>query len=172
MKLIEKTLNEKTIYEGSFLKLIKQEVLLPDGNIAKRDILRHPGAVAIIAFKDENTVVMVEQYRKAIDRVLLEIPAGKLEKDEDILECARRELEEEIGYTSNDIEYLGNFITAPGFCDEVIHLFKAKNLKEKFAKGDDDEFINIKEFSLEEIKRLIKNGIIVDCKTIAALQYI
>src|SRR3954469_9522828 len=102
--LEEKTLSSEKIFSGRIISLQVDEVELPNGNQAKREIIKHPGAVAIIALTDENKVVMVEQYRKALERTIVEIPAGKLEKGEDPKYCARRELEEETGYESNSLE--------------------------------------------------------------------
>ena len=171
MNLEEKTLEEKSLYEGSFLKLVKQKVLLPDGKTSERDIVRHPGGVAILAF-NKDKLLLVEQYRKALDKPLIEIPAGKIEKNEDIKICAIRELEEETGYKAGKIEFLGKFATSPGFCDEYIYLFKAEELSKGVIGGDDDEFINIKEYTLEEVKNMIKTGKLEDCKTIAAMQFL
>lgn len=173
MDLAEKTISEETIYEGKIIKLRKQKVVLPNGNTADREIVNHPGGVAILAFKDENTVIFVEQYRKPIDKVTLELPAGKIEKGEDIKLTALRELEEETGYKSNDITYLGKVLASPGFCDEYIHILKAENLYNgKAGCLDEDEFVNVHYHSLEEVQKMIKEGIIEDAKTICAFGYI
>ena len=171
MDLIEKTLKTTLIHKGSFLVYENVEVLLPDGNIATRDILRHPGGVAIIAFTDNNKILLVEQYRKPLDEITLEIPAGKIDKGEDPLHTAKRELEEETGYKSDNIEFLGKIATAPGFCDEYLYIYSAKELRNGIKQGDEDEFINVKEYSLDELKSMIKQGIIKDGKTLAALLY-
>ena len=111
----------------------------------------------------------MEQYRKPLDKHLIELPAGKLEKGEDPKECGMRELEEETGYKSENFTYLGKIVSSPGFCDEYIYLYKAENLIKGSRGGDEDEFINLKEFSLEEVKNKIKKGEIIDGKTLAAL---
>lgn len=168
----EKTIEENSIYEGKIIKLIKQKVELPNGLESEREIVRHPGGVAILAFKDKETILLVEQFRKPIDKMLIEIPAGKLEKGEDPRDCGIRELEEETGYKAKNFTYLGKFVTAPGFCDEYIYLFKAEDLYNGVKGGDDDEFINLREVNINTVKEMIKNGEIEDSKTIAALMYI
>ncbi|WP_297634473.1 NUDIX hydrolase [uncultured Clostridium sp.] len=172
MKLEETILSEELMHEGNFLKFVNVTVELPDGNIGTRDIIRHPGASAILPFIDDETVILVKQFRAALNRILIELPAGKLEKDEDPLVCAKRELEEETGYKSDDIEYLGTIATGAGFTDEVIHLYKATNLYEGIKSGDEDEFIEIYKYKLDDVKKMIKNGEIIDTKTISAFMYL
>lgn len=172
MRLEENTLKEEIVYSGEFINISKLQVKLPDGNKANREVIRHPGGVAVLAFYDSETLIMVEQYRKAIDRVTLELPAGKIENKEEIIETAKRELEEETGYLSDKFEYLGKIVTAPGFCDEYIHYFKCEDLRSGFKGGDDDEFINVKKIKIDDIKKMIKNGDIIDGKTIAALMFL
>ncbi|WP_027632165.1 NUDIX hydrolase [Clostridium hydrogeniformans] len=172
MNFSEKTIEENSIYEGKIIKLIKQKVELPNGLESEREIVRHPGGVAILAFKDKETILLVEQFRKPIDKMLIEIPAGKLEKGEDPRDCGIRELEEETGYKAKNFTYLGKFVTAPGFCDEYIYLFKAEDLYNGVKGGDDDEFINLREVNINTVKEMIKSGEIEDSKTIAALMYI
>ncbi|SFA87519.1 NUDIX hydrolase [Clostridium frigidicarnis] len=172
MDFFEETLEENKIFQGKVVNLITQKVKLPNGLEAEREIIRHPGGVAILAFKDEETILLVEQFRKPLDKILLEIPAGKLEKGEKTDKCGIRELEEETGYKCNKFTYLGKIVTAPGFCDEYIYLYKAEDLYKGIKGGDDDEFINVKEVKLNKIKEMIKSGEIEDGKTIAALMYI
>lgn len=172
MKFYETTLKETSIYNGNYLNLINVEVELPNGNLSNRDIIKHPGACAIIPFINENEVILVEQFRKPLERTLLEIPAGKLNENEPPIACAHRELEEETGYKAKDMIYLGKIATAPGFCDEIIHLFKATNLYNGTKSCDEDEFTDIKKFTLDEMKLLIKKGEIIDTKTISILSYL
>ncbi|MEG2738798.1 NUDIX hydrolase [Clostridium sp.] len=172
MDLNEKILTEKLRYEGDFLKFVSVNVELPDGNTGNRDIIKHPGASAVIAFIDNETVLLVEQFRVALNRTLLEIPAGKLDKGEDPNICAVRELEEETGYKSDNIEYLGTIATGAGFTDEQINIYKATDLYKGIKGGDEDEFIEIKPFKISEIKQMIKDGRIIDAKTISAFMYI
>ncbi|MBP1743613.1 MAG: hypothetical protein H6Q58_591 [Firmicutes bacterium] len=169
MDYTEKTLNVKKIYNGKILDLEEVEVLLPDGKSSKREIVRHNGAVAVIAYKDADTVLFVEQYRKAVEKVLLEIPAGKIEKGEDVMLCAMRELEEETGYKSDNLTYLGKIVASPGFCDEYIHIFKAEQLYPGDGTlGDEDEFIGLREVKAGDVKGMIRDGSIEDAKTICA----
>ena len=169
MEFYENTIQTTNIYKGKIIEVNLQTVELPNGKEAKREIVNHPGGVAVVAFKDEETVIFVEQFRKPIDRNLLEIPAGKLEKDEDIKVCGIRELEEETGYKAKKFDYLGKIVTSPGFCDEYIYLFKAEGLyKGNDGLGDEDEFINVKELKIERVKEMIKSGEIIDAKTISA----
>lgn len=172
--LEEKTINTEKIFSGNVISLQVDDVELPDGKHAKRELIKHPGAVAILAITDENKIVMVEQYRKAIERELVEIPAGKLEKNEEPKNCAKRELEEETGYVCESLEWLISFYTSPGFADEILHLYVAKGLKQKenAALPDEDEFVNLIELTLDEALQYIKNQRIYDAKTVLAIQYL
>jgi len=172
--LEEKTLQSEEIFSGKVISLHLQDVELPNGKQAKREIIKHPGAVAILAITQDDKVVMVEQYRKALERTIVEIPAGKLEKGEEPAVCARRELEEETGYECEHLELLTSFYTSPGFADEIIHVFLAKGLmkKENAACLDEDEFVNLEELTLEEAKQYVKDQKIYDAKTIFAVQYL
>ena len=172
MKFYENTLNEKLIYTGNYLTITNVNVELPNGKTTNRDIIKHPGACAILPFLDNNTIVLIEQFRKPLNQTLLEIPAGKLNKNEDITLCAKRELQEETGYIAKNIEFLGKIATAPGFCDEIIYLFKATDLTLGEKHCDDDEFTEINTFSLDEVKALIKKGEIIDTKTISILSFL
>jgi ADP-ribose pyrophosphatase len=172
--LIEKTIHSEEIFSGKVISLHRQDGELPNGKQSKREIIKHPGAVAILAMTDDKKIVMVEQYRKALERTIVEIPAGKLEKDEEPALCARRELEEEKGYVCDSLELLISFYTSPGFADEIVHLFVAKGLtkKENSAALDEDEFVNIEEISLDEAIQYIKEQKIYDAKTAYAVQYL
>lgn len=172
--LEEKTLSTEQIFTGKVISLQVDEVELPNGKTSKREIIKHPGAVAIIALTDDKKVVMVEQYRKALERTLVEIPAGKLEKGERPEVCAIRELEEETGYECEKIDWLTSFYTSPGFADELVHLYVATGLNKKVnaAELDEDEFVNLIEVTLEEALDLMKNQKIYDAKTAYAIQYL
>lgn len=174
VNLEEKTLKSEEIFSGKVISLHLQDVELPNGKHSKREIIKHPGAVAILAITDDKKIVMVEQYRKALERTIVEIPAGKLEKDEEPVLCARRELEEETGYECANLEWLTSFYTSPGFADEIVHVFLAKGLtkKENSAPLDEDEFVKLEELTLEESLRYIKEQKIYDAKTIFAVQYL
>lgn len=172
MDIIENTLKSEVKFEGKVISLSVKEVELPNGKKAFREVVNHPGGVAIVAFKDENTLLMIEQFRSPIEKVLLEIPAGKLEENENIELCGRRELEEETGYKAKTFTYLGKIVPSPGYTDEYIYLYKAENLFNGNIGGDDDEFINLLEIDINEVKKMIKEGKIIDAKTICALMYL
>lgn len=173
-KFEEKTTKTTPIYDGKIVKLQVDDVTLPNGNIAKREIIKHPGAVAVIAVTDEGKLVLVEQYRKALERSIVEIPAGKLEPGEEPIVTARRELEEETGYGAQSLTYLQSFATSPGFADEIIHLFVAKNLYkiENKADLDEDEFVELVEVSLEEAGQMVADERIYDAKTAFAVLWL
>lgn len=169
MDFTEKTVDTKNIYKGKIIEVNLQTVKLPNGKEAKREIVNHSGGVAILAYKDKDTILMVEQFRKPIEKNILEIPAGKIEKGEDIELCGIRELEEETGYKANKFKYLGKIVTTPGFSNEYIYIYKAEDLyKGQDDLGDEDEFINVKELKVDKIKDMIKKGEIIDAKTISA----
>jgi|SRR5690625_301827 len=174
-KFAEKTIRTKEIFNGKIISLKVDDVLLPDGNESKREIVKHPGAVAIIGITEENNnIVFVEQYRKPLERSLIEIPAGKLEPNEPPEITALRELEEETGYTTEKLEYVTSFYTSPGFADELIHLYYTDQLirlKEPVAL-DEDEFIEVRYLSLEEAEECVINQEIYDAKTAYAILYI
>jgi ADP-ribose pyrophosphatase len=172
--LEEKTLHSEEIFSGKVISLHLYDVELPNGKQSKREIVKHPGAVAILALTPENKIIMVEQYRKALERAIVEIPAGKLEKGEDPSECALRELEEETGYVCENLELLTSFYTSPGFADELVYVYLAKGLtkKENSRALDEDEFVKLEELTLSEALRYIKEQKIYDAKTIYAVQYL
>ena len=172
MELYEKTLSEKIIHKGDYLTYVNVEVELPNGKIHNRDIIKHPGATAILAFLDDSRVILVKQFRKACEKTLLEIPAGKLNIGEDPKLCAARELEEETGYSAGEITFLGNIVVAPGFCDELLYLYKATNLRRGKKNLDEDEFTEVEVFTIDEIKLMIKSGEIIDSKTISSMMYL
>ncbi|HEY5524351.1 MAG TPA: NUDIX hydrolase [Clostridium sp.] len=172
MDFTEILIETKEVYKGDFLVIENLKVELPDGNVGRRDVVRHPGAVAILAFIDKETILLVEQFRIALNKTMLEIPAGKLEKGEVPLECAHRELEEETGYKAGKLEYLGTIATGAGFTDEIIHIYKASELFQGVKGGDEDEFIEATECKIHEVAAMIKNGKIIDAKTISSLMYI
>jgi ADP-ribose pyrophosphatase len=169
--LTEKTISTQTIYEGRMIRLQLDQVLLPDGSTSQREIVKHPGAVAILAVTDEQKLVLVRQFRKPIEKTILEIPAGKLEKGEEPHLCARRELEEETGYKAKEIRHLYSFYTSPGFADECMHLYVAKGLEKGQNRLDQDEFVELVELSKEECLARIQSGEICDAKTILAILY-
>ncbi|WP_341302065.1 NUDIX hydrolase [Lysinibacillus sp. FSL H8-0500] len=173
-KFEEKTIETTPIYDGRIIKLQIDDVTLPNGQTAKREIIKHPGAVAVIAVTDEGKLVLVEQYRKALERSIIEIPAGKLEPGEEPVVTAHRELEEETGYGARSLRFLQAFATSPGFADEVIYLFVAKGLYKIDQKADldEDEFVELLEVSLEEAQQMIVDQRIYDAKTAFAVVWL
>lgn len=169
MELSEKTISSRYIFSGKIINLKIDKVKLPNNKISTREIIEHPGAVAIVALTEKEDVLLVKQYRKAANSILLELPAGKLEDNETKKECAQRELMEETGYYANDIKYVTSFYTSPGFSNELLYLFFAKDLKQKKIPGDEDEFIEIKKLPLNTVIGKIKNGQIKDAKTIIGI---
>jgi ADP-ribose pyrophosphatase len=170
--LEEKTLSTKVLYNGKIIDLVLEEVELPNGNQSQREVVKHPGAVAILAVTPENKIVLVRQYRKPLNRSIIEIPAGKLEKGETPESCARRELEEETGYRSDQLVHLQSFYTSPGFADELIHVYFSDSLTEGTVQLDEDEFVDLMEVSLDEAIELVKTNEIYDAKTVYAIQYL
>lgn len=173
-RLEEKTIKTEHIFSGKIISLQVDDVELPNGKTSKREIIKHPGAVAVIAVTDENKIVLVEQYRKALERNLVEIPAGKLEQGEEPLASAARELEEETGYICESLELLTSFYTSPGFADEIVHVYEARGLtkKENAAGLDEDEFLNLIELTLTEAIEYVAQQKIYDAKTAFAVQYL
>lgn len=170
----EKTIKSEQIFSGKIISLQVDDVELPNGKQSKRELIKHPGAVAVIAITDDGKIVMVEQYRKALERDVVEIPAGKLEKGEEPSLCAKRELEEETGYVCKSLDWLISFYTSPGFADELVHLYVARGLekKEDAAPPDEDEFVTLVELTLEEALEYIEERKIYDAKTAYAVQYL
>lgn len=164
----ESTISSESIFEGKIISVQVDTVMLPDGKLATREVVRHPGAVAVLALHQDKMLV-VDQFRQPLGRCEVEIPAGKLEPGEDPLEAAKRELEEETGYICGSIRKLHSFYTSPGFADEIIHMYLAENLSEGNLNPDEDEFLEMSEITLEEAYRLIDEGRISDAKTIMAV---
>ncbi len=157
------------IFRGKIIQLSQEEITLPNGRETCFEIIRHPGATAIVPLKENGDVILIRQYRYAVDDYLLEIPAGTLHSGEDPMVCAARELEEEIGYTASRWEKLLPIFTAPGFCDEKIHLYLAQGLRETKQRLDQDEIIERVEMPLAEAVAKILDGTICDAKSIAGL---
>lgn len=171
MELNEKTISSRSIFRGKIIKLKVDTVQLPDGRESTREIIEHRGAVAIVAVNDDKDIFLVRQYRKPVENVLLEIPAGTMEIDEDPMDCARRELSEETGLTASSWEPIVSYYSAPGFCDEKLHLYMATGLKPGETHPDQDEFLELIKIPLREAYDLILNGTIVDGKSIIGIQY-
>ncbi len=171
-KLREVTLSSSCLYRGRIINVRQDRVRLPNGKTAFREVVEHPGAVAILALDEQNRVVLVSQYRQPAAAVLLEVPAGKLDAGEEPLQCARRELAEETGLQGDSWISLGWFYLSPGFCNEIIHFFLVRDLSPdpQGAGGDEDETVEVSSLPLTEACRLITEGGIRDAKTVIALQ--
>lgn len=166
LRLDEKKLDSRIIYSGKIINLRLDEVELPDGKVAKREVVEYAGAVAVVALTSDGELVLVRQYRYPIGKELLEIPAGKIEPGEDPLGCARRELQEETGAEATEWEFLCRFYSTPGFCTEEMHLYQARGLEFKGQQTDDDEFIQVEKVPLGHCLELIASGVICDAKSI------
>lgn len=163
--------SKEQVYQGKIFNVERVLVELPNGQDGIRDILRHPGAVAILAVNDDNEILMEKQYRTALDRVIFEIPAGKVDPGEERASTAIRELEEETGFTTQNIELLGDVALAAGYSDEVISIYLAKDLVAGSDKPDDDEFLEWEFIPKDMVMELIRSNFIQDSKTICAMLY-
>lgn len=165
----ETTLSSATLYSGSIVTLRCDAVRLENGNTARREIVEHNGGVAVLAIDNDDMVLFVRQFRYPFRQVLLELPAGKLERGEDPAACGLRELEEETGHTADSYEYLGEVYPTPGYCTEVLYLYTAKQLVPTRQKLDDDEFLTVERIGFDDALRLCMNGGIKDGKTVTAM---
>lgn len=164
-----KRLKRELRAQGTVISLYKDTVEV-NGNIAEWDYIHHDGAAAVVAVNEDGKLLMVRQYRNALDRFTLEIPAGKLDDPkEPTLDCAKRELEEETGYYTEDFEYLLTVNTTVAFCNEKIDLYLARSLKRTQQHLDPDEEINVELWDIEDLKQLIYQGKITDGKTVAGI---
>ncbi len=170
MKLNEKTIKEEYIYKGRIINLRKDEVELPNGKTASREVIEHPGGVCILPLTDKNEIVMERQYRRPYDDVLLEIPAGKRDGNgEEPIECGKRELREETGAVAEKYTNLGELYPSPGYSAEVIYMFLAEGLTFGSDDRDEDEFLNIELVPFEKALKMVLSGEIKDAKTQAAI---
>ncbi len=168
-KLFEKTVNSQEIYKGRVFTVSRDDVELSNGYKTIREVVHHNGGV-VIAAEEDGKVLMVRQFRYPAKEILYELPAGKLDKQgEEILDAAKRELEEETGHTAQNWESLGFIWTSPGFCTEKLYLFKASNLSCSHQHLDEGEVLEYVEIDKNEVFQMIKNGKINDSKTICAL---
>ena len=168
--LEEKLISTEKIFDGRVVHLERATVELPNGKTATREIVRHVGAAAVVAVDENGRVAVVRQWRCAAGRVLLEIPAGKLDAfGADRLEAAKRELREETGLTASSFRHLADILTTPGFSDEVIGLYLATGLSQGESQPDDDEFLNVEFIDIRALLGSIHAGEIEDAKTICAV---
>lgn len=167
--LIEKKVSSEYIFDGKLLQVYRDTISLPNGNEATREYIKHQGAVAVVPVTDDNEIIAVRQYRYPIGRVTIEIPAGKLDKGEEPLTAAKRELSEETGVESADIEYIGGLYPSVAYTDEIIHMYVAKNLKYGEMHTDEDEFLDVVKIKIDDFVDMVLKGEIMDSKTQAAV---
>ncbi|MDF2676852.1 MAG: nudF [Bacillota bacterium] len=167
----EFTVKSEKIFEGKIVNLRVDTVELENQKYAKREIVDHKSASAIIAINDKNEIILVKQYRKAVEDFLYEIPAGLMNVSEDPMECAIRELKEETGYETANIKKIYEFYSSPGFTNEKIFLYKAEELTSGQTIFDEDENIEIINITKDEAKQMLANGSITDSKTIIGILY-
>lgn len=165
----EKTIKKDYIFNGEVINLRVDTVSTPAGNTATREIVEHPGGVCVVPLDENGNVVMEWQYRRPFDCNVFEIPAGKLIKGEDPLECGKRELEEETGLCAHRYTYMGKMLPTPGFCGEILHMYLAQDLYEGKINRDEDEFMEIVRVPLGELIDKVLSGEIIDGKTALAL---
>jgi len=156
-------------YQGRAFTMRRDSLKLPDGRMVVYDIIEHPGAVTILPLTEEGDVLFIRQFRPATGEVLLELPAGTLEKGEEPLHCAQREIREETGYAASQWTPLGGVWLAPGYSSEYLHFFLAEGLYPSHAQGDDDEFISVENIPFERAIQMTLNGDIRDGKSLAGL---
>ena len=162
-------IEQRSVFEGRIFDVRVDTVLMPDGSQLTREVVAHPGAVAIVPINDDSEVILVRQYRYPAGQRLLEVPAGTLEPDESPDVTAQRELQEEIGFASRNLRALGGFYASPGFCTEFIYLYLARDLVPSKLPEDEDEDINVEPVPLSRVDQLIRHGEIQDGKSIAGL---
>jgi ADP-ribose diphosphatase len=164
-----RVVSHRRVYDGKILALELDEIREEGGAKALREVVRHRGSVAALPVDDEGRLVLVRQYRHPIGQTLWEVPAGLLERGESPEQAVRREIEEEVGRRAGDLERLAVIHPTPGFCDEVLHLFRATRLEETPVRHDEDEVLEVKWFTLDEARRMMRAGELRDAKTLVAL---
>lgn len=168
--LVEKKISSEPVFDGRLLHVFKDEVELPNGHKAIREWIKHPGASAVIPLLPDNQIILVRQFRYPVGKVTLEVPAGKLDiAGEDPVECAKRELSEETGYTAGKIWKLTTIATTVGFTDEYIHLYAATDLVAGEKHPDSDEFINAVKIPLTAALQMVESGKIFDAKSAVSI---
>lgn len=169
MDFEEKTISSESIYDGKIIKVRREQVELDDGSVAMRELIAHPGGVGVIAVDENNEVFMVTQYRIAAKSMMMEIPAGKLEYGEDPFECGKRELIEETGYKASEFIHLGEYYATPGYCEEKLNIYLARELEFVGQHLDEGEFLNVKKYSLDTLYEMVMDNKIHDAKTAIAI---
>lgn len=171
MDLMEHRVSSETIFEGKIVKLTVDQARLPNGDLAVREVVYHPGGVAVLALDENNMVPLVKQFRYPIQQLLLELPAGKLDHgpEEDRILGAKRELSEETGLEAENWTYLGSMLVSPGFCDEQLHMYLARDLKRVGQHLDEDEFLDVIWKPFDQLVEQVMDGTLTDAKTVAAV---
>ncbi|MBE6904001.1 MAG: NUDIX hydrolase [Ruminococcaceae bacterium] len=169
MNLIEKTLGKEYKYKGRIINLRVDDIELPDKQKATREVIEHNGGVSVVAVTENNEILLVKQYRYPYSEVITEIPAGKLNKGEDLLECAKRELAEETGATAKEWEFLGEVYPTPAYCEEILYIYMAQDLSFGEQNLDEDEFLEVMRLPISEAKRKALSGEFKDAKTIVGI---
>ena len=169
MDFTEKTLTSEYVFKGKVIDVRRDDIEVSNGHKSVREVVEHSGGVTMLAVKDNGNVLFVKQFRYPIKEVSIELPAGKLEIGENPDLAAKRELEEETGYISDNWVKLGYIYTSVGFCDEKLHLYLAKDLKYKKQNPDEDEIIECEEYPLSKVMEMIDNGVINDAKSICTI---
>lgn len=168
MDLSEKMVSSQTIFEGKIIKVTLDQARLPDGSLAAREVVYHPGGVAVLALDEDKTVYLVKQYRYPLQQLLLELPAGKLDHgSEEALLGAQRELSEETGLEAAEWTYLGHTLASPGFCTEALHMYLARGLTRKKQHLDEDEFLDVVTMPFDQLVKQVMDGTITDGKTVS-----
>lgn len=165
----EKSVSSQEVFDGKLIKVKVDEVALPNGETARRELVEHPDGVGIVAVTENRDVLMVRQYRKAIEKAIYEIPAGKVNEGENHKDCGIRELEEETGFKAKNFKYLGFIYPSPGFMDEKTHIYLATDLYEGKVNPDPDEYLDILKMPILELEEKILNNEISDAKTVAGV---
>lgn len=169
MEYIERKIDGEEKYSGVIVNVRLDTAELIDGRRVRREVVEHPGGVAILPVDDNGECYLVRQFRYPFEKSMLEAPAGKLEKGEEHRLCAERELSEETGFTAEQLVYMGSFCTSPGFCTERLHIYLALGLTAGESHPDDGEFLNVEKYSLTELSKMVMNGEIEDAKTVIAV---
>lgn len=165
----EKVIESESVYNGKIVMIRRDKVITCNNNISYREIVSHTGGVGIVALTDDNKVCFVKQYRSPFDDFIMEIPAGKLERDEEIESAAARELSEETGYTAEDMMYMGYIMVSPGYCTEKVHLYLARKLTAGECHFDADENLEIYKYDFDEAVKMVMSGEISDAKTVCGI---
>jgi ADP-ribose pyrophosphatase len=163
------TVNSETVYQGKAFDVLREQVQLPDGKNTLLDIVVHPGAVTLIPIDSQGNIYFVRQYRHAVGKELLELPAGTLNEGESPQDCALREVREETGMSAATLKLIGEFFLAPGYSTEQMYIYLATDLHPDPLPGDEDEFITVKTITMSKVPEMISQGVIQDAKSLAAL---